>query len=100
MKAQWNNAVIADAPQQDLIKIEGNWYFPPESIDMNLMKPNYQTTECPWKGTASYYDIKVDSETNDAAAWYYHEPKPGSIERIGKDFTDYIAFWHGVEIVE
>lgn len=101
MKAVWNNQVIAEAPEQDLIKIEGNWYFPPESVDRNYLKPNYQlTTTCPWKGVASYYDVKVEDKFNDGGAWYYHEPKEGSIERVGKDFTDYIAFWRGIEVIE
>lgn len=98
MKALWNNTVIAEAPEQDLIKIEGNWYFPPESINRQYLKPSYETSVCVWKGTASYHDVVVDDERSEAAAWYYHEPNDSAIARVGKDFTDYIAFWRGVEV--
>lgn len=100
MKAVWKNTVIADAPQDQLIKIEGNWYFPPESINQTYFKESLHHTICPWKGEASYYDVVVDDETNDFGAWYYPEPKDGSIERVGKDFTSFVAFWNGIEVVE
>ncbi len=94
MKATWNGQTIAEAKDDDLIKIEGNWYFPPESIN----KEFYKHTECFWKGTASYYDVVVDGQTNDGAAWYYPKPMEGSVERVKKDFADYVAFWRGVEV--
>ena len=100
MKAIWNNQVIAEADKADLIRIEGNWYFPPSSIKKDYLKPSETHTECVWKGTASYYNIEVDSETNEDAAWFYPIPKDGSVERVGKDYTDFVAFWHGVEITE
>lgn len=100
MKATWNGAVIAEAPQKDLIRIEGNWYFPPSSIARSYYSDSAVHTECFWKGTASYYDVMVDGKTNDGAAWYYTEPKAGSVDRVGKDFKDYVAFWRGVEIGE
>ena len=96
MKAIWNGATVAEAQNEDLVRIEGNWYFPPESVNHAFFRNSSHVTECPWKGTASYYDIVVDGHTNDFGAWYYHEPKPGAIERVGKDFTDYVAFWNGV----
>lgn len=98
MKATWNGAVIAEADQKDLIRIEGNWYFPPSAINKEYYRGSDLHTECFWKGTASYYDVVVDGETNDGAAWYYHEPKDGSIGKVGKDFTDYVAFWRGVQV--
>jgi uncharacterized protein (DUF427 family) len=55
-------------------------------------------TICPWKGEASYYDVVVSDEVNDDAAWYYPEPKDGSIKRVGQDFANYVAFWRGVEV--
>lgn len=100
MKAMWNNQVIAEAEKDDLIRIEGNWYFPPASVNKELLQPSDTHTECHWKGTASYYNIVVDEQTNTDSAWYYPQPKEGSVERVGKDFTDYVAFWHGVEVVE
>ena len=100
MKAVWNNTVIAGAPKENLIRIEGNWYFPPESVKKEYFKESDYHTLCHWKGEASYYDIVVNNETNQAAAWYYSEPMQGSIERVKKDFTNYVAFWHGVEVTE
>jgi uncharacterized protein (DUF427 family) len=100
MKAIWNGAVIAEAPREQLIRIEGNWYFPPATLRKEYFRPSDHHTVCPWKGTASYFDIVVNGETNDFGAWYYHRPKTGSIERVGQDFTDYAAFWNGIEVVE
>jgi len=100
MKVLWNNTVIGEAKKEDLIKIEGNWYFPPSSIKQEFFRPSEHSTICPWKGVASYYDIVVDGEKNTFGAWYYHQPKDGSIERVKKDFTDYVAFWNGIQVVE
>lgn len=100
MKAIWENTVIAEAPKEDLIRIEGNWYFPPSSIKKEYYSDSDHQTHCPWKGDASYYDITVDSKVNDAGAWYYPEPMEGSAERVGKDFANYVAFWRGVEVTE
>lgn len=95
-KAIWNGHVLAESDQT--IRIEGNQYFPPDSINRELFTPSDLHTICPWKGTASYYNVVVDGEVNDDAAWYYAEPKDGSIKRVGQDFTNYVAFWHGVEV--
>ncbi len=100
MKAVWNNTVIAEAPKDSLIYIEGNWYFPKSSIRAEFFTPNDEHTTCFWKGEASYYDIRVDGATNPGAAWYYAHPMEGSIERVKKDFTDYVAFWRGVTVNE
>lgn len=98
MKAVWNGQVIAEADEDRLIKIEGNWYFPPESIHKDFFKSSDHQTECFWKGTASYYDVEVDGNVNEAAAWYYPEPKDGSVERVKANFANYVAFWRGVEV--
>lgn len=100
MRAVWNGTTLAQAEKSDLIYIEGNWYFPPDSIVSEHFQHSDHHTECHWKGTASYYHISVNDEINPDAAWYYHEPMEGSIERVGADFTDYVAFWHGVEVSE
>jgi uncharacterized protein (DUF427 family) len=100
MKATWNGQTLAEAEQTDLIKIEGNWYFPPESVNKEYLVDSDMRTECFWKGTAHYYDVKVDDQTNDSAAFYYPEPMQGSLERVKKDFSNYVAFWHGVEVSE
>lgn len=96
MKATWNGKVLAES--EETIMIEGNQYFPADAINQEFFTKNDEHTVCPWKGTASYYDLEVDGQVNKGAAWYYDQPKEGSIERVGKDFTNYIAFWRGVEV--
>jgi len=100
MKAVWNNQLIAEADKAELIRIEGNWYFPKSAIKDEFFKTSDTHTTCVWKGDASYFNVLVDGQMNEDAAWFYPEPKEGSVERVGKDFTDYIAFWHGVEVTE
>jgi uncharacterized protein (DUF427 family) len=96
MKATWNNRVIAESIET--IEIEGNQYFPPASIMKDVLEKTDHTTICIWKGEAHYYDVVVDGKRNPNAAWYYPVPKAGSVERVGKDFTNYVAFWNGVVI--
>ncbi|MGB4759192.1 MAG: DUF427 domain-containing protein [Candidatus Saccharimonadales bacterium] len=100
MKAIWNDVVIAEAPQEDLIFIERNWYFPPSSIKKEYFTDSETHTTCFWKGEASYYNVAVDDETNEDAAWYYPEPLPDSIPKVKKDYTNYVAFWRGVQVSE
>lgn len=96
----WNNTVVAEAPNEELVRIEGNWYFPPRRLHEQYFRSSDHKTFCPWKGEASYYDIVVDDEVNDFGAWYYAEPQPGAAERVKQDFAGYVAFWHGVEVVD
>lgn len=91
MKAIWNGKVIAESDKT--INIEGNQYFPVESVNKELLTSSEAHTVCPWKGTASYYDIVVDGKTNKDAAWYYPEPKA-----LADKIKGYIAFWKGVEV--
>lgn len=98
MKAIWNNTTIAEAKKDDLIYIEGNWYFPPNALKEEYFSASEAHTICPWKGEASYYDIAIEGEINKDGAWYYPEPKPTAIKIVKKDFTNYVAFWHGVEV--
>lgn len=100
MKATWNSQVIAEANQDELIRIEGNWYFPASAMKNEFYEPSDHHTTCVWKGEASYYDVVVNGERNEFGAWYYSEPKDGSIERVGKDYTNYVAFWNGIEVKE
>lgn len=100
MKALWNDQVIAEASQDELIRIEGNWYFPPTSINREFFKDSDHHTTCFWKGEASYYDVVVDGSVSEFGAWYYPQPQAGSIERVKKDFTDYVAFWNGITVTE
>lgn len=90
-KAVWNGAVIAAS--DDTIMVEGNHYFPPDSVDMDLLQAVDKTTVCPWKGTATYYDIVVDGQVNSGAAWTYREPKSKAAH-----IADHVAFWGGVQV--
>lgn len=92
MKALWNDVVIAESDKT--IVIEGNHYFPPDSIRMEYFKESRTHSTCPWKGKASYYNIVVNGQTNPDAAWYYPEPKAKASE-----IKAYVAFWKGVQVV-
>jgi uncharacterized protein (DUF427 family) len=96
MKAQWNGAVLAQS--ENTIVIEGNHYFPPDSINPEFYEESTTHSTCAWKGEANYYTISVQGEKNLDAAWYYPHPKEGSNERVGKDYSNYVAFWRGVEV--
>lgn len=97
MKAIWKDAIIAES--NNIIEIEGNSYFPADSVNKTFLQKTDTTTTCPWKGVASYYNIVVDGNVNKDAAWYYSSPKPTAIEQIGANFSGYVAFWKGVEVV-
>ena len=90
-KASWNGAVLAQSDTTE--RVEGNYYFPLESLNKEYFKEASNTTVCPWKGTANYFDIEVNGETNAGAAWAYHEPKDAA-----KKIKNHVAFWRGVEI--
>jgi uncharacterized protein (DUF427 family) len=89
--ARWNGAVIAQS--DDTVVVEGNHYFPADSVDATLFEDSDTHTHCPWKGDASYKTIVVDGERNPNAAWYYPEPKSAAAEIKGR-----FAFWKGVEV--
>ncbi len=100
MKAVWNGQVIAEADKEDLIFIESNWYFPPASVNFDVLFESDTPYTCPWKGECQYYDIVVGGETNDDGAFTYPNPLPTAIERVHKDFSGYVVFWRGVEVSE
>lgn len=100
MKAIWHDHIVAEAPKDELLRIEGNWYFPPSSLHKEFFKDSDHHTTCPWKGEASYYDVVADGAVNDFGAWYYPSPKAGSTERAKGDFTDFVAFWNGISVTE
>ena len=91
MKAIWNGAVIAES--DDTVVVEGNHYFPADSVDRNVLRPSDTHTVCPWKGTASYWTLEVDGQVNRDAAWYYPEPKDAAAH-----VRDRVAFWKGVTV--
>jgi uncharacterized protein (DUF427 family) len=90
-RATWNGTVVAES--DDTVVVEGNHYFPAESVRADVLRPNDSTTVCPWKGTASYHDVVVDGAVNAGAAWYYPAPKDAAAE-----IKDRIAFWKGVTV--
>ena len=89
--ATWNGAVLAQS--DETVVVEGNHYFPPDSVNRDLFEEVDQTSGCPWKGTASYYDVVVDGDRNAGAAWYYPQPKAAAAE-----LKAHVAFWTGVEV--
>lgn len=91
MQAIWNNQVIAESI--DTVVVEGNHYFPIDSVKPDFLKPSEMKTSCPWKGQASYYSLEVGGELNKDAAWYYPDPKPAASEIKGR-----VAFWKGVKV--
>ena len=90
-RAIWNGVVLADS--DETVVVEGNHYFPPDSINMEYFQTSQSRTRCPWKGTASYYDVTVNGDTNRGAAWYYPDPSAAAAE-----IKNYIAFWRGVRV--
>lgn len=92
MKAIIDGAVVADAPDSDLIPIEGNYYFPPASISAGVLSDSSTPYTCPWKGVAQYHDISAGGSTHHDAAWSYPHPYPTSFDRVGEDYSGYIAF--------
>jgi uncharacterized protein (DUF427 family) len=91
MKAVWNDAVLAESDDTEIV--EGNHYFPPEAIHEEHLEPSDHTSTCPWKGKASYYHVVVDGERNENAAWYYPDPKDAASQ-----IQDHVAFWRGVDV--
>lgn len=91
MKATWNKAVLAES--DETVVVEGNHYFPQESIHREHFRDSATHTTCPWKGVASYYDVVVNGETNKDAAWYYPTPKEAAKKIEGR-----VAFWKGVKV--
>jgi uncharacterized protein (DUF427 family) len=90
-RAIWNGKVIAES--DDTVVVEGNHYFPVESVDESVLQASSTTTRCPWKGTANYYSLDVDGQENRDAAWFYRDPSPAAAE-----IKDRVAFWRGVRV--
>lgn len=99
MKAVLGDTVIAEADESDLIKIEGNWYFPPASVREELLTKSPTPYTCPWKGETQYFTITVGDQVLADRAWSYPTPYPTSFERVGKDYSNYVAFWKEVQVV-
>ena len=91
VKAIWNGKIIADS--KDFEIVEGNHYFPPESVKKEFLRESNTQSTCPWKGRANYYDIVINGDINKDAAWYYPNPNPAA-----NKIKNYVAFWKGVEV--
>jgi uncharacterized protein (DUF427 family) len=92
-QASWNGCILAQADASEVQLVEGNVYFPPGKVAREFLKDSATHTVCPWKGTASYYDVVVDGKTNKDAAWTYPETKDAA-----KHVKGYVAFWKGVVV--
>lgn len=90
-KAIWNGVVLAESDHTE--RVEGNHYFPPETVKWEHFQQSEKHTLCPWKGTASYYDVVVNGEINKDAAWYYPAPKDAA-----SNIKNHVAFWRGVKV--
>jgi uncharacterized protein (DUF427 family) len=93
VKAIWKGAVLAESDAT--VVVEGNHYFPAESLVREHFQPSDTHTTCGWKGEASYYDVVLGDDRNADAAWFYPEPKEAAAH-----IRDHVAFWRGVEVVE
>jgi uncharacterized protein (DUF427 family) len=91
MKAIWNGVTIAESKETKVV--EGNYYFPPDAIDLQYFSKSETHSRCPWKGKAHYYHINVNGKINPDAAWYYPETSEKAAQIKG-----FVAFWKGVEI--
>lgn len=89
--ATWNGVKIAESDKT--IVVEGNHYFPPESVRKDPLRPSSTTSRCPWKGIANYYSLEVEGKSNEDAVWYYADPSPAAL-----DIKGYLAFWKGVDV--
>jgi len=90
-QATWNNAILAKS--NEIVQLEGNQYFPMDSLNQDYFKESDYHTVCPWKGTASYYDVVVDGNVNKNAAWHYPDPS-----NAAQQIEGHVAFWKGVKV--
>jgi uncharacterized protein (DUF427 family) len=100
MKAVWNGKIVAEAPKEALIYIEGNWYFPPDSVKHELLRKSPTPYTCPWKGVCQYFDVGEGEQWSKDSAWSYPHPMASGIATVKKDFSNYVAFWHDVSVAE
>ena len=98
MKAVLGDVTVAEADRDDLISIEGNWYFPPSGVNWDLLQESPTPYTCPWKGECQYYSVRSGDELLADRAWSYPTPYESGIARVGKDFSGYVAFWKEVRV--
>jgi uncharacterized protein (DUF427 family) len=100
VKAVIGDTVLAEAPTEDLIQIEGNWYFPPQSVVPGVLTKSATPYTCPWKGECQYFSVSDGTTLLQDRAWSYPNPYPTAFDRVGKDFSNYVAFWKEVRVVD
>ena len=100
MKAMLGDVVIADSPKEDLISIEGNWYFPPSSVNSDYLVASPTPYHCPWEGDCQYFSVRSGDTLLQDRAFSYPNPIPTAFDRVGKDFSNYVAFWKEVQVTE
>lgn len=98
MKATLNGVVLAEAPDDEVIEIEGNRYFPPGSVVDGVLVPSDTPYRCPWKGDCQYFDVRSGDDVLHDRAWSYPDPIPSSFDVVGADYTDHVAFWREVVV--
>ncbi|HEV7870831.1 MAG TPA: DUF427 domain-containing protein [Modestobacter sp.] len=98
MRASIDGTVIAEAAEDELIRIEGNWYFPPSAVTPGALAESPTPYTCPWKGACQYYDVITPGGTTSDGAWAYPRLYPSAVERVGRDFAGYVAFSPGVTV--
>jgi uncharacterized protein (DUF427 family) len=100
MKAIWKDQVIAEAPKEELIFIERNWYFPPDKVKKDFLRESSTPYTCPWKGVCQYFDVGNGEDWSKNSAFSYPEPKSSAIDIVKKDFSNYVAFWQDVTVTD
>jgi uncharacterized protein (DUF427 family) len=100
MRAMLGNTVLAEASKDDLVMIEGNWYFPPASVTDGVLTESPTAYTCPWKGPAQYFSVAADGESFTDRAWSYPDIKASAVTRVGRDFAGFVAFAPDVRVVE
>jgi uncharacterized protein (DUF427 family) len=100
MKALLGDLILADAPKEDLVSIEGNWYFPPSSVNADLLTPSATPYTCSWKGDCQYFSVQNGDQLLQDRAFSYPTPYPASFDRVGMDYSNYVAFWKEVKVVD
>ncbi len=100
MKAAIGSTVVAEAPTDELVKIEGNWYFPPSSLTDGVFEKSPTEYHCPWKGDTQYWNVGTGDDVLPDGGWSYPEPIPASFDRVGQDYSGYVAFDRTVTLSE
>ena len=98
MKAVLAGTIIAEADESDLVRVEGNWYFPPAAVAPGVLVKSPTPYTCSWKGEAQYYSLQVGDELFVDGAWAYPDLPQSAAQRVGREFAGYIAFAPGVQV--